>query len=60
MRKAWVLAAMFLVGFGLAIGSRMPVEAMGVVVGVVLGVAASIPMTLLVMLFLSRRQTQRG
>jgi hypothetical protein len=55
VRKVWVLAAMFLAGLGVVIGNRMSVEAMGVVVGVVLGVAASIPMTLLVMLFLARR-----
>ena len=55
MRKFWILAAMFLAGLGVVIGNRMSVEAMGVVVGVVLGVAASIPMTLLVMLFLSRK-----
>jgi hypothetical protein len=46
---------MFLAGLGVVIGNRMSVEAMGVVVGVVLGVAASIPMTLLVMLFLTRK-----
>lgn len=55
MRKIWILAAMFLAGLGVVIGNRMSVEAMGVVVGVVLGVAASIPMTLLVMLFLARK-----
>lgn len=55
MKKFWILAAMFLAGLGVVIGNRMSVEAMGVVVGVVLGVAASIPMTLLVMLFLARK-----
>lgn len=55
MNKVWVLLAVFLAGLGVVIGTRMSVEAMGVVVGVVLGVAASIPMTLLIMLFLARR-----
>lgn len=55
MRKLWILAAMFVAGLGVMIGSQMSVESMGVVVGVVLGVTASIPMTLLVMMFLSRK-----
>lgn len=54
-RLLWLMAACFLAGLGVVIGNRMSVEAMGVVVGVVLGVAASIPMTLLVMLFLARK-----
>lgn len=62
MRKLWILLAAFLVGLGVIVGSRMSAEAMGVVVGVVLGVAASIPMALLIMLFVARREkkeTQR-
>jgi len=55
MGRLWILAALFLAGLGVVIGNRMSVEAMGVVVGVVLGVAASIPMTLLVMLFLNQK-----
>jgi hypothetical protein len=46
---------MFLAGLGVVIGNRMSTEAMGVVVGVVLGVAAAIPMALLVMLFVARK-----
>ena len=55
MRKVWILIAMFLAGLGVVIGNRMSTEAMGVVVGVVLGVAAAIPMALLVMLFVARK-----
>lgn len=55
MKKLWFLAAVFLAGLGVVIGNRMSTEAMGVVVGVVLGVAASIPMVLIILLFLARR-----
>lgn len=55
MKKLWFLAAVFLAGLGVVIGNRMSTEAMGVVVGVVLGVAASIPMALIILLFLARR-----
>ncbi|MDH7490461.1 MAG: hypothetical protein QHH80_13275 [Anaerolineae bacterium] len=55
MKKVWFLAAVFLAGLGVVIGNRMSTEAMGVVVGVVLGVAASIPMVLIILLFLARR-----
>lgn len=55
MKKLWFLAAVFLAGLGVVIGNRMSTEAMGVVVGVVLGVAASIPMVLIILLFLGRR-----
>ena len=52
----WILLAVFLAGLGMVIGTRMSVEAMGVVVGVVLGVAASIPTALVVMLLISRAE----
>jgi hypothetical protein len=52
--RVWALGAIFLAGLGLVIGSRMSTEAMAVVVGVVLGVAAAIPMALLVLLFVGR------
>jgi Mg-chelatase subunit ChlD len=55
MKRIWLLAAAALAGFGIAAGNSMSAEAMGVVVGVVLGVAAAIPMALLVMLFVARR-----
>lgn len=55
MKKLWFLAAVFLAGLGVVIGNRMSTEAMGVVVGVVLGVAASIPMVLIILLFMARR-----
>lgn len=38
-RLLWLMAAAFLAGLGVVIGNRMSVEAMGVVVGVVLGAA---------------------
>jgi len=56
VKKLWFLAAVFLAGLGVVIGNRMSTEAMGVVVGVVLGVAASIPMVLIILLFLARRE----
>jgi len=52
----WILLAVFLAGLGAIIGTRMSVEAMGVVVGVVLGVAASTPATLLVTMLMSRAE----
>jgi hypothetical protein len=59
-RLIWILLAVFLAGLGMVIGTRMSVEAMGVVVGVVLGVAASIPMTLLLAHFLlSERKAEQ-
>ncbi len=60
MKKLWILLAAFLVGLGVIVGSRMSSEAMGVVVGVVLGVAATIPMALLVMLFVARRERKEA
>lgn len=56
MKKGWLLLAAFLAGFGVIIGYRMSAEATGVVVGVVLGVAASVPMSLLIMMFVTRRE----
>lgn len=56
MRAAFILTAAFLIGLGFVIGSRLSTEAMGVVVGVVLGIAAAIPTTLLVALILDNQK----
>jgi len=56
MRKglaAIVLA--FAVTLAVVVGNRMSTEAMAVVVGVVCGVAAGIPMSMLLLLILNRR-----
>lgn len=55
VRKVFGLAAMaFSVALAVVVGNRMSAEAMAVVIGVVCGVAASIPMSALV-LALTRR-----
>jgi hypothetical protein len=53
-----LLLLAFVITLGVIVGSRMSVEAMAVVVGVVCGVAAGIPMSLLIMLALRRRERQ--
>ncbi len=53
-----LLLLAFVVTLGVIVGSRMSMEAMAVVVGVVCGVAAGIPMSLLIMLALRRRERQ--
>ena len=51
-----LLLLAFVVTLGIIVGSRMSMEAMAVVVGVVCGVAAGIPMSLLLMVALRRRE----
>ena len=48
----------FLIALAVVVGNRMSAEAMAVVVGVVCGVAAAVPSTLLLVLMLSRRERQ--
>jgi hypothetical protein len=56
MRKVGVLLLLaFAVTLAIVVGDRMSTDAMAVVVGVVCGVAAGIPMSLLLMLALRRR-----
>lgn len=55
MRRGIVLVVLaFAVTLAVVVGNRMSTEAMAVVVGVVCGVAAGIPMSLLIMLILNR------
>lgn len=59
MRKvAVVLLLAFVVTLAVVVGGRMSTDAMAVVVGVVCGVAAGIPMSVLLMLALHRRDRQ--
>lgn len=56
MRKAVIAIGLaFAVTLAAVVGNRMSAEAMAVVVGVVCGVAAGIPMSMLILLILNRR-----
>ena len=56
MRRAlFAVALAFSVTLAAVVGNRMSTEAMAVVVGVVCGVAAGIPMSMLLLLVLNRR-----
>ena len=55
-RAATIVAAAFAVGLAVVIGNRMSADAMAVVVGVVCGVLASVPTSLLLLWALGRRQ----
>lgn len=57
MRKGIIaVLAAFGVTLAIVVGNRMSAEAMAVVVGVVCGVAAAIPMSLLLLFVLTRRE----
>jgi hypothetical protein len=59
MRKAAITILLaFAVTVAVVVGNRMSAEAMAVVIGVVCGVAAAIPMSLLILL-VSRRRDRR-
>jgi hypothetical protein len=61
MRKVGILLLLaFAVTLAVVIGGRMSTDAMAVVVGVVCGVAAGIPMSVLLMLALRRREREAG
>lgn len=53
-----LLAVVFVVTLAIVVGKRMSAEAMAVVVGIVCGVAASIPTSVLLLLAVSRRERQ--
>jgi len=53
-----LLLLAFAVSLGAVVGNRMSADAMAVVVGVVCGVAAGMPMSVLLMLALNRKQRQ--
>jgi hypothetical protein len=64
-RTVIVMSFAFAVALAVVVGNRMSTEAMAVVVGVVCGVAAAIPMSALILLVSRRRErldafTQRG
>ena len=54
-RGVLIIGAVFAVALAVAVGSRMSADAMSVVVGVVCGVLASIPTSLLLLWVLARR-----
>jgi hypothetical protein len=59
MRKAVIAILLaFAVTLAVVVGNRMSAEAMAVVVGVVCGVAAAIPMSLLILLVSRRRDRE--
>jgi hypothetical protein len=53
------LGLVFVVALAIVVGKQMSAEAMAVVVGVVCGVAASIPTSLLLVVVFTRRDRQR-
>lgn len=59
-RFGLVLIAAMLCGMGYAIGARMSAEAMAVVVGVALGVAATIPTALIIIMALGRNDERQA
>jgi hypothetical protein len=58
-RLVVVVGLVFVITLAAVVGSRMSAEAMAVVVGVVCGVAAGIPTSVLLLLAMSRRDRQR-
>ena len=56
---AIVLATVFVIALAVVVGKRMSAEAMAVVVGVVCGVAAGIPTSILLLVVFTRRDRQR-
>lgn len=54
-----VVGLVFVITLAAVVGSRMSAEAMAVVVGVVCGVAAGIPTSVLLLLAMSRRDQRR-
>ncbi len=54
------LGLIFAITLAIVIGKRMSTEALAVVVGVVCGVAASIPTSLLLLVAISRRERQNA
>lgn len=57
---AVVLGIVFVIALAVVVGKRMSAEAMAVVVGVVCGVAAGIPTSLLLLVVMTRRDRQRS
>ena len=55
-RLAIALLGAFVIVLAIVVGKRMSADAMAVVVGVVCGIGASIPTSLLMLFLLSRRQ----
>ena len=61
MRKALIATVLaFAVTLAVVVGNRMSTEAMAVVVGVVCGVVAAIPMSLLILAVSTRRDRQNS
>ena len=59
MKNIFVLLLLvFVVGLALVVGSRLPVEAITVIIGVGCGVLASIPTSILIIAVTSRRDSQ--
>jgi hypothetical protein len=53
-----VIGVAFAVGLAVVVGSRLPVDAVAVIVGVVCGVLASIPSSLLILAVSNRRDSR--
>lgn len=59
MKKLWILSGVAVSVLAAVVGARMSPEALAVVVGVVCGVGASVPISLLILTFLARRDQRR-
>jgi hypothetical protein len=57
-RAMVILGSVFAVALAVVVGRQLPTEAMAVVVGVVCGVVAAIPTSLLLLVVLTRRERQ--
>ena len=57
---AVVLGLVFVVALAVVVGKQMSTEAMAVVIGIVCGVAAGIPTSILLLIALTRRDRQRA
>jgi hypothetical protein len=53
-----IMGAVFAVALAVVVGSRLPVDAVAVIVGVVCGVLASIPTSLLILAVSNRRESR--
>jgi hypothetical protein len=59
MKKLWILSGIAVAVLAAVIGARMSPEALAVVIGVICGVGASVPVSLLILTFLARKDERR-
>lgn len=59
-RFIFIMSALFLVSLAVVMGIRMSPDAMAMIVGVLLGVAATVPTTFLLFFIFRQREKQQG